>query len=91
MEPETAAVLRNLGRRIGELRRARGLTQEQAAERLGMLAPNYARVEQGRQNVTVDTLVRIARMLGEDVQVPDLFALPAATEQRRKRTTSKSG
>ncbi|MCC6555979.1 MAG: helix-turn-helix transcriptional regulator, partial [Polyangiaceae bacterium] len=76
MEPETAAVLRTLGKRIGELRRARGLTQEQAAERLGMLAPNFARIEQGRQNVTVDTLVRIATMLGEDVVVRDLFDPP---------------
>jgi hypothetical protein len=38
---------------------AGGLTQEQTAEQLGMLAANYARVEQGRANVTVDTLVRV--------------------------------
>ena len=72
----TEAVLRGLGLRIGELRRARGLTQEGAAAELGMLAPNYARIEQGRQNVTVDTLVRIAKALG--VGVPELFAQPAA-------------
>lgn len=87
MEAETAAILRELGKRIGELRRARGLTQETAAERLGMLAPNYARIEQGRQNVTVDTLVRIVRVLGEDVRVADLFAPPTTTERRRRKTT----
>ncbi|KYF69657.1 helix-turn-helix domain-containing protein [Sorangium cellulosum] len=86
MEPDTAAVLRDLGRRIAELRRARGLTQEKAAERLGMLAPNYARIEQGRLNVTVDTLVRVVRMLGDGVTIADLFAPPAATEQRSGET-----
>ena len=67
----TVTVQRNVGLRMSELRRARGMTQESCAERLGMLAPNYARIEQGRQNVTLDTLVRIARAL--DVRVAELF------------------
>lgn len=71
----TESVLRLLGRRIAELRRSRGLTQEETASRLRMLAPNYARIEQGRQNVTVDTLVRVAELL--DVGVAELFARPA--------------
>jgi UDP-N-acetylglucosamine 1-carboxyvinyltransferase len=60
--------------RMREVRRARGLTQEQLAAELGMLAPNYARVEQGRQNVTVDTVVRVAQVLG--VPLSGLFRLP---------------
>jgi HTH-type transcriptional regulator/antitoxin HipB len=60
--------------RMREVRRARGLTQEQLASELGMLAPNYARVEQGRQNVTVDTVVRVAQVLG--VPLAELFRLP---------------
>lgn len=88
MEHETAAILRNLGRRIGELRRERGLTQETAAEMLGMLAPNYARIEQGRQNVTVDTLVRITRMLGSDVTIAELFASPAAPPRRSRKSAT---
>ena len=60
--------------RMREVRRLRGLTQEQLASELGMLAPNYARVEQGRQNVTVDTVVRVAQVLG--VPLSDLFRLP---------------
>jgi transcriptional regulator with XRE-family HTH domain len=76
MAQETRAVLRELGLRIREVRRTQGLTQEQAAEHLGMLAPNYARVEQGRANVTVDTLVRVANALG--VPVATLFRKPKA-------------
>lgn len=71
---ETGAVLRDLGLRLRELRRGLGLTQEEAAEKIGMLTPNYARVEQGRANVTVDTLVRIANML--DSPLAALFKTP---------------
>ncbi len=60
---------------------ARGMTQEQASEQLGMLTPNYARVEQGRANATVDTLVRIAR--GFDVRVVELFKRPKSSKRRK--------
>jgi UDP-N-acetylglucosamine 1-carboxyvinyltransferase len=70
----TAVALKSLGMRMREVRRARGLTQEQLAAELGMLAPNYARVEQGRQNVTIDTVVRVAQTLG--VPLVELFRAP---------------
>jgi transcriptional regulator with XRE-family HTH domain len=72
--------LRALGRRIQELRREAGYTQERMAERVEMLAPNYARIEQGRQNVTVDTLVRVARAL--DVPIIELFRMPRSTQAK---------
>lgn len=74
MARETRTVQREVGRRLRELRRQRDLTQEALAEKLGMLAPNYARIEQGRVNVTIDTLVRIANAL--DVGPGDLFRKP---------------
>jgi transcriptional regulator with XRE-family HTH domain len=83
MAREIRDVLREFGLRLGELRRARGLTQEAVAERLGMLAPNYARVEQGRANVTVDTLNRIAGALGTDIA--ELFGRAASHAVRLGR------
>lgn len=50
------------------------MTQEAVAEALGSQAPNYARIEQGRQNVTVGTLVPIARLFG--VGLDELFRVP---------------
>jgi transcriptional regulator with XRE-family HTH domain len=87
MDRETAAVLRALGARIGELRAARGLTQEQASEQLGMLTPNYARIEQGRANATVETLVRIARAF--DVAVLELFRKPKRIVARKPGRPTK--
>jgi transcriptional regulator with XRE-family HTH domain len=74
MARELRPVLRDLGLRIRELRRRVDLTQEAAAEKIGMLTPNYARIEQGRMNVTVDTLLRISNAL--DVALPELFKPP---------------
>jgi transcriptional regulator with XRE-family HTH domain len=62
-----------------ELRLRQELTQEGLAEKLGMLAPNYARIEQGRANVTLDTLVRIANAL--EVEVIALFERPRASSR----------
>jgi transcriptional regulator with XRE-family HTH domain len=47
MPRETRTVQREVGRRMRELRLQADLTQEELAEKLGMLAPNYARIEQG--------------------------------------------
>lgn len=77
---KTEVALRTLGSRIQELRRAAGETQESLAARLGMLPSNYARIEQGRQNVTIDTLIRICNVL--DVDLDQLFLAP---KRRRAR------
>lgn len=83
---EATELRRAVGLRIGEIRRSRGLTQEDAAERLGMLTPNYARIEQGRQNVTLDTIVRIAVAL--DVAVVSFFRKPRRRQAKRGRPKS---
>jgi transcriptional regulator with XRE-family HTH domain len=53
-----------------------------------MLAPNYARVEQGRANVTVDTLVRVANAF--EVPVAALFKKPKATTVATGRPAKRS-
>jgi transcriptional regulator with XRE-family HTH domain len=78
--PRTKQALRSIGLRIQELRRGAGETQEAFAAKLGMLPPNYARIEQGRANVTIDTLVRVAH--GLKVELAELFVTP--TSKRAK-------
>lgn len=89
MEPEQqpADVLRDLGRRIAELRAARGLTQEQLAERLDVTFQYLQRIEAGRENLTVRSLVRLATAL--EVLVADLFAPPESREVRVGRPPSR--
>lgn len=56
-------VLRDLGRRIKELRVEAELTQEDAADRAGIDPKRWQRIEAGDANVTVKTLVRVAAAL----------------------------
>ena len=63
--PSVQEVYDHIGRRIAELRRARGLTQEQLAERVSRNVSYLARVEAGAKHATIDTLNAIAEALGE--------------------------
>ena len=57
-------VLRDLGRRVAELRAGRSLTQEALAETLGVTPRYLQRVEAGEENLTLGTLVGFANALG---------------------------
>lgn len=81
-----ARVRSNLGRRIGELRAALGLTQEKLAERLKVSPRWLQSVEAGRENLTVDTIVKFANALRTDVgTLFELATTPAPKRGRPKR------
>ena len=52
---------RRLGEALRALRAERGLSQEEAAERAGVHAKHLQRIEGGNANVTLATLVALAR------------------------------
>ena len=60
-----------LGRRIQKVRKAKGITQEQLAERIGTGFQWIAHIETGREVPNVAMLRKIARALG--VKVKDLI------------------
>lgn len=59
-----------LGSRIKALRIACNFTQEQMADQIGISRQKYARIESGANNITLEILSKIARIL--DVQVGDI-------------------
>ena len=62
-----------LGKRIAEMRMARGLTQMDLAEKLG-LSPNYiGYIEQGKRHAKFETYVQIVSAMGYSLN--DLFLL----------------
>ncbi|MFO0763045.1 MAG: helix-turn-helix transcriptional regulator [Byssovorax sp.] len=77
-----------MGRKIAELRRGLGLTQEELAERLRMSIKNLQRIERGLQNLTIRTLVRMATALG--VKTAELFATPTSRVVKRGRPRKAS-
>lgn len=87
-EPDPhASLLRAVGRRIAELRREAGLTQEEAAERLGVSVRALGYIEGGRENLTLRTMASVAGVLG--VPVAALLVPPESTEARRGRPPSR--
>jgi transcriptional regulator with XRE-family HTH domain len=76
-------LLRRIGRRIAELRGERELTQEEFAGRLDFSVKYTQRVEAGRQNLSVGSLVKLANTL--DVAVADLFKKPRTLRANKGR------
>lgn len=59
----SAALKSSLGTQLRALRRARGLTQEQLAEKLQVTPRYLAGVERGERNLTLDSVDALAGQL----------------------------
>lgn len=78
-----------LGGRIKSLRSAKNLTQEQIADQIGISRQRYARIESGTNNITLEVLSRIAKIL--DVQVGDITRVLDETPAVEYRTGADGG
>lgn len=70
------ALALTMGHIAREARHARGLTQEQVAEKLQVSSEFYSRIERGVAHPSLETLLRMADVLG--VTVDALLGLDAA-------------
>lgn len=61
-----------LGSHLQDIRKSRGLTQEQVAEQLGMDRVSIGYIEQGKRSPKLSTLYALARCY--DIEMQDLFA-----------------
>lgn len=62
-----------IGRNIAKLRRKKGLSQLDVCAEIKMEKPNLSSIENGRQNVTSLTLLKIAKAIG--VEVKEFFEI----------------
>ena len=62
------------GRRVRQLRKSMGLTQQQLASRVGMDYKYLGSVERGERNITIDNIQRIAEALGVEPYQLFLFS-----------------
>ena len=53
-----------IGKRVAEIRQAKGLSIRQLAELCGVTAQNITKIEHGKYNVSVDILGKICEALG---------------------------
>ncbi len=66
-----------LGRRIKQLRKRQGLTQDRLGEAVGISSKYLSSIERGRENPTLDTLLGLAEQL--QVKPYELFLFSAET------------
>ncbi len=69
VDASTRRKLAEIGEVLRAARERAGISQAALAEKIQMGRENVIRIEKGRANVTVDTLVRIASGLGLELQV----------------------
>jgi DNA-binding XRE family transcriptional regulator len=70
------SILISFGRNLRQLRLAKGFTQEQLANELGIEISQISRIERGVINTSVTTLYAIAKTLKIDVSQLFLFDSP---------------
>ena len=58
-----------IGQDIAELRKQRGMTQQDVSDATAILRPHIARVELGKYNFGFDTLQAIAEALDADIRI----------------------
>ena len=65
-------IQKQFGERVRELRRARGLSQEELAFKAGVHRTYLGGIEQGTRNPALNNIAAIAKALG--VSLPELFS-----------------
>ena len=56
-----------IGARIKEIRTKKGITQEQLSERMEINPKYLSSIERGKENPTLNTLIRLSKSLGVDL------------------------
>jgi DNA-binding XRE family transcriptional regulator len=69
------------------LREKKGMTQQQLADKVAMKREAVARIEKGKQNLTIGTIEHLASVMGHDVQVRLVPASRVDLARRAARLT----
>lgn len=85
-------ILETLGERLRALRKARGLTQQAAAERAGLARSTVSEAERG-ENPTLQTVIRLLRVYGRLAALESFIPAPEVSpmERLRRRRGARSG
>ncbi len=79
----------DLGRRVRELRKARGWTLEQAAGQAGLARSTLSKIENGQMSPTYEALKKLAE--GLKISVPQLFTAPSKAQVNGRMAVTRAG
>ena len=74
-----------IGKRVAEIRQAKGLSIRQLAELCGVTAQNITKIEHGKYNVSVDILGKICNALGCRIDIIPNAGEVVVTKEEMKR------
>lgn len=75
----------NIFKKLREIRRARGLTVDHLAKKMGENSQKVGRIERGKRSLTIDYLVKISKALDTSMD-----SLLNETEEAREKAPSQS-
>lgn len=78
-----------LGKRIREIRKNQAISQEQLAERAGISAQYVSNIERGKENPTLDLLLRLADAL--KVSLGQMCDFETVEDMNRRKMRSSIG
>lgn len=74
-----------IGKRVAEIRQAKGLSIRKLADLCGVSAQNITKIEHGRYNVSIDILGKICEALGYHVDIkPNMDEVIVTKEEMKK-------
>ena len=79
----------DLGKRVRDLRKARGWTLEQAAVQAGLARSTLSKIENGQMSPTYEALKKLAEGLA--ISVPQLFTPPSKAQVSGRMAVTKQG
>ena len=71
-----------IGKRVAEIRQAKGLSIRKLAELCGVTASNITKIEHGRYNVSIDILGKICEALGCRLDLVKWVSVPIKKDIR---------
>lgn len=74
-----------IGKRIQELRKRQGLSQEQVAEKAEISSNYLSRIECGKENPTLDMLIKLAQALKVEMREMFILGHVSGLEDTKKR------
>lgn len=60
---KSCALFLKIGRMVKEARLEKGLSQNELAFKIGMKQPDISKIEEGKKNITLETLTRLCKVL----------------------------
>ena len=73
-----------IGARIKEIRTKRGMTQDRLSEKMDINPKYLSSIERGKENPTLDTLIRLSESL--EVELGEVFSFVQAEDPSKRRS-----